>query len=441
MSDLFETLLLPEPMRAAVGDDAWIGAMLAFEAVLASSEAEAGLIPPQAAEAIAVACGAPERFDAPELGIAGRATGNPAAPLVRALTEAVEGDSARYVHHGATSQDVMDTAFSLVARGAVGLIDRELETVARRCFRLASGYRDTPMVGRTLLQQALPTTFGLKAAGWMDAALDARVRLAAVPLAVQLGGAAGTLASLGSDGVRVLGLMATGLRLDEPRVPWHTARARVAELGSALALAAGTVEKIATDITLMAQTEVGELAEAGGEGRGGSSTLPHKRNPVGSALAIACARRVRGEASILLEGMAQPHERAAGAWQAEWQALNGALACTGGAATHLAEALKGLEVWPDRMRANLELTDGLVMAEAVTTALAEAGMGRQEAHDLTKALAQGDGCFRERLTADAAVAERLSPEQIDSALDPTRYLGSAGAFTDRALARYREENL
>lgn len=441
MSELFESLFLPERVRAAVGDDAWIGAMLTFEAVLASAEAEAGVIPVEAAEAIAAACGSPELFDAAALGEAGRAVGNPAAPLVRALTKAVGGDAARHVHRGATSQDVMDSACALVARGAVGVIDRELETVARRLSRLATGYRDTPMAGRTLLQQAVPTTFGLKAAGWLDAVLDARQTLTEVSFAVQLGGAAGTLASRGSDGLRVLGLLASGLGLDEPLLPWHTARGRVAALGSALAVAAGTLEKVASDIALMAQTEIGELSEGSADGHGGSSTLPQKRNPVGSALAIACAHRVRGEASILLGAMAQPHERAAGSWQAEWQAVNGALAYAGGAAAALAEALKGLEVHPDRMRTNLALSGGLIVAEAVTTALTEAGLGRQQAHDLVSAAAARAGAFRDELLADDAIAGRLSAEALDLALDPERYLGSAGAFTDRALARYREESL
>ena len=239
------------------------------------------------------------------------------------------------------------------------------------------------MAGRTLLQQALPTTFGLKAAGWLDSVVGARERLASVSLAVQLGGAAGTLAALGSDGERVVALLAERLGLDEPPVPWHTARLRVAELGSALALAAGVLEKIALDLVLLSQTEVGEVAEPAAGGRGGSSTLPHKRNPVGSVLAIACARRVRGAAGVLLEAMPQEHERAAGAWQSEWAPLSEALGLTGGAASALREALEGLEVRPERMRGNLDATGGLLMAESVVGALAEragpaarAGAGR-----------------------------------------------------------------
>jgi 3-carboxy-cis,cis-muconate cycloisomerase len=430
---------VPDPLRAALSDRAWVAAMLEFEAALAAAEARAGLIPAEAAEAIAAACDA-ERYDPDELGRAGHLAGNPAAPLVRALTEAVDGDAARYVHRGATSQDVMDTASALVARRALGCLHEDLDAVAAAGAQLAEEHRRTPMAGRTLLQQALPITFGLKAASWLSALLDARRRLAAVPLVVELGGAAGTLASLGADGVRVLGLLAEELGLEQPTVPWHTSRLRVAELGAALALAAGTLEKIALDVTLLAQTEVGEVAEPAGGGRGGSSTLPHKRNPVGSALAIACARRVRGEASILLGAMAQEHERSAGAWPAEWEALSGALAYTGGAAAALREALDGLEVRPKRMRENLEATGGLVLAEAVSTALAER-VGRLEAHQLVEAAsgraAESGRPLRDELVDDPQID--LSPEEIDRALDPGAYLGSADAFVERALERYREE--
>ena len=428
-------------MREATSDRAWIAAMLEFEATLAAAEARAGVIGDEAAAAIAAACD-PEHFDAAELGRAARATGNPAAPLVRALTEAVEGDAARFVHRGATSQDVMDTASTLVARRALGLIAVELDAVAAACARLAHEHRDTPTAARTLLQQALPTTFGLKAAGWLVAVVDARRRLDAVPLAVELGGAAGTLASLGGAGLRVLALLAEQLELEEPALPWHTARARVAELGAALALAAGTLEKVAHDVALLAQTEVAEVAEPRDDGRGGSSTLPHKRNPVGSALAIACARRVRGEASILMAGMAQEHERAAGAWHAEWEALGGALAYTGGAAAAVREVLDGLEVRPERMRANLELTGGLVLAESVSVALGER-IGRSEAHAIVAAAsrraAEAGRPFREELLGDEAIRSQLSPEDLDRALDLDADAGEAAALVERGLSRYREQ--
>ena len=433
--DLFGPLFVPERMREAVSGRAWVEAMLAFEAVLASAEAEAGLIPADAAEAIAAAAAtAPERIDVAELGAAGRAGGNPAAPLVRALTAAVDGPARAYVHYGATSQDVMDSACSLVSHQAVALIDEQLADAARYAARLVAAHRDTPMVARTLGQQALPTTFGLRAAGWLDALMDAREQLGAVPFAAQLGGAAGTMAALGQDGPRVLGLLATGLHLDEPLVPWHTARGRVARLGGALAVAAGTLEKIATDVVALAATEVGEVAE-GGDG-GGSSTLPHKRNPAGSAVAIACAHRVRGEASILLGCMAQEHERAAGAWQAEWQAVSGALAATGGAAAAVRGALRNLQVDKERMRANLRLTGGLIMTESVVTALVREGMDRGQAHDLVAGIAGSGPELRAGLLAESRVTGLLSESDLDAALDPANYLGASSTLIDRVLARH-----
>jgi 3-carboxy-cis,cis-muconate cycloisomerase len=435
----FAELFVPDAVRAAVSDRAWIEAMLRFEVALAAAEARAGVIPVEAAEAIAAACRV-HHLDPGALGRGGRMSGNLVVPLVRELTAAVADEGAGYVHRGATSQDVMDTAAMLVAREALGAVRSELDGVADACARLAEEHRDTVMPGRTLLQHAVPVTFGLKAAGWLVAVLDARRRLAGLRLPVQLGGAAGTLAALGPEGVRVLGLLADELGLEEPDLPWHTARFPVAELGAALALAAGALEKIALDVALLAQTEVAEVLERVDGGRGESSTMPHKRNPAAAVRALACARRVRGEAQILLGAMAQEHERAGGAWQAEWQALSGALAHTGGVAAAVGEALDGLEVRPTRMRENLAASGGLVLAEAVSTALAER-VGRLEAHERVQAAsrraAASERPFRDELLEDPAI--ELSPEEIERALDPARYLGSAAAFVERALGRYREE--
>ena len=418
----FEALFVPPSVREATGDAAWLQAMLDFEVALARAQARAGLIPEEAASEIASASLDPE-----EIARAGRATGNPAGALVDALDHP-------YAHRGATSQDVMDTAAVLVAGRALALIDDELLAVASACATLAAEHRGAPVAARTLLQQALPTTFGLKAAGWLVSVDEARDRLAAVPLEVELGGAAGTLASLGDQGLEVLALLAEELGLAEPVLPWHTRRGRMGELGAALALAAGAAEKIALDVKLMAQTEVGEVSESSDGGRGGSSTLPHKRNPVSSALAIACAHGARGAASVLIGAQAQEHERAAGAWQAEWGALSTALALTAGAAAGVREALDGLEVHADRMRANLELTGGLLMTEAVATALAER-LGRAQAKQLVGEVARRSSetgrPLREELIAEGRV--ELSVEEIDRALDPALYLGSAEAFVDRAL--------
>jgi 3-carboxy-cis,cis-muconate cycloisomerase len=439
-SDAFSGLFVGEAIREATSDVAWLQAMLDFESALAVAEAEAGLIPTEAAEAIAAACDV-AGFDPEAVAREGRSTGNPAVPLVAALRGKLDDEAAGFVHHGATSQDAMDTAAMLVAKRTLSLIRAELDGVADASAKLGDEHRATLMAGRTLLQQALPTTFGLKAAGWLDGVVGARERLVSLSLAVQLGGAAGTLASLGPDGPRVVGLLAKRLELHEPAIPWHTARQRVADLGASLALMAGVVEKIALDLALLSQTEVGEVAEPSDGGRGGSSTLPHKRNPVGSVVAIACARRVRGAAGVLLEAMPQEHERAAGAWQSEWAPLSDALALTGGAASAVREALEGLEVKPERMRHNLDATGGLLMAESLVTALA-GRVGRQRARELIDAAAgralDGERALRDELIADKEVSAELSDEEIDRALDPAGYLGSADAFIDRALSRFRE---
>jgi 3-carboxy-cis,cis-muconate cycloisomerase len=414
----FEALFVPPPIAAATGDGAWLQAMLDFEAALARAQGLGEL--------------APARLDPEEIARSGRASGNPAAALVDVLDQP-------NAHRGATSQDVMDTAAVLVTKRALPLIEAELASVAGACARLASEHRDTPMAARTLLQQALPTTFGLKAAGWLVSVDEVRALLSAVPLEVELGGAAGTLASLGDEGLSVLARLASELDLAEPVLPWHTRRVRVGQLGSALALTAGALEKIALDLKLLAQTEVGEVAESSDGGRGGSSTLPHKRNPVGATLTIACAQGVRGAASVLIGALAQEHERAAGAWQAEWEALSRALALTGGAAASLREALDGLEVFPERMRSNLELTGGLLMTEAVSTAVAEK-LGRAEAKrvvgEVAQRAAKGERSLRDELISDDAVD--LSEDEIDSALDPEAYLGSAPGLVDRALKAHEE---
>jgi 3-carboxy-cis,cis-muconate cycloisomerase len=424
----FDALFVPEAIRDAVADAAWLDGMLDAERALANAEALAGVVPAHVATAIAEACRA-ELFDVEELASQGRAVGNPAEPLVRALREHVVGEAAGIVHFGATSQDVVDTAAMLVARAARGLILDELGGVVAACAGLAEAHRSTPIAARTLLQQAVPTTFGLKAAGWLVAVVDARRNLAAVRLPAQLGGAAGTLALLGDAGPEVLRLFAAELDLAEPVLPWHSHRGRVAELGAALAVAAGAVAKIALDVTLLAQTEVGEVREPAG---GVSSTMPQKRNPVGSTLARACARLAAAHAGVLVTGLEHEHERAAGAWQAEWPALSGALAYTGGAAAAIRGALEGLEVDAERMRRNL---DDWAMAERVASRLAEQ-LGREQARELVAELAQRGLSLREALRGEPRAG--LTAEEIDTLLDPDGYLGSAGAFVDRALALYEE---
>lgn len=439
MSDLFAGVLARGPVREAVGDRAWLQAMLDVEAGLARAQARVGLISSDEAEAIAAACDA-DRFAAAEIGAAAVRVGNPAQPLVRALTDAVEGDARGHVHRGATSQDVVDTAAMLVAHRALQPLLDDLAGAADAAAALARAHRDTPMAARTLLQQAVPTTFGLKAAGWMAALDAARSRLAEVRaqrLAVQLGGAAGTLASLGDRGLEVVHALAEELGLAEPLLPWHTDRTRVAELAGALGEACGAVAKAGRDVTLLSQTEVGEVREASG---GGSSTMPHKRNPVASISAVACARRAPALVGGLLAAMEHEHERAAGAWHAEWAPLNDLLVATGAAAAWLRACLEGLEVDPARMRANLELTGGLLLAERVSTALGET-LGRGAAHDVVERAAaeaaDSGRPFADVLRDDPQIRDRVGADAIDRLLDPAGYLGSAGALVDRALDAHR----
>jgi 3-carboxy-cis,cis-muconate cycloisomerase len=370
----FDALFVPTDLRAAVSDDAWVGAMVEAERALAAVEERLGIVPKGTAAAIDAA----GPFDPEELAEDGRRVGNPAEPLVRRLPE--------HAHHGATSQDIVDTAAMLVARNALDLIGEELRGLQRACATLAEQHRDTVMAGRTLLQQATPITFGLKAAQWLMAAVAAERGLQ-TSLPAQLGGASGTLAAFGEQGLDVLDGYATELGLDAPILPWHTNRIPIARLGAALAIAAGAVAKIATDVALLAQTEIAEVREPA---EGGSSTMPHKRNPVGSTLARACATGAIAAGQVLLRGVHE-HERATGAWQAEWRALSDALALTGGAAAWMREALDGLEVDVERMRANIS-----------DDTLSEA----------------------RRLHIDAT--------------SPDDYLGTSSRFVDRALAIYRK---
>jgi 3-carboxy-cis,cis-muconate cycloisomerase len=435
----FARLYVPEELADAVSGRAWLAAMLEGERALAAAGAAAGVVPADTAAAIAEACTV-DGFDWDALLEAGRAAGTPAEPLVRALVERVGDEAGRYVHLGATSQDVVDTAAMLVARRGLDLVLRDLARVADVCAALAREHRDTPMAGRTMLQHAVPTTFGLKAAGWLVAVLDARARVADVRangLAAQLGGAAGTLSGLGEHGLDVSARFARELGLAEPALPWHTNRVRVAELGAALALACGVASKIGLDLQLLAQTEVGEV-RVSGDG-GGSSAMPHKRNPVEAMWARTAAELGRAHASVLTDALVAEHERPGGAWQAEWDALSGALAATGGAASALAQALDSLEVDPGRMRANLELTGGRIASERLALVLA-GRLGRTEARAIVREAslrASADGCTLGDALAGSDTG--LSEAELAVALDPATYLGSAGALVDRALARYTSE--
>ncbi len=443
--NLFDGVLTRGSVPELVADDAYIGAMLAAEVALAAAEAEVGIAPADVAAAIAAAAADASAFDPAALGRDAVGAGNPVVPLVRALTarvrEAAGDEAAGWVHYGATSQDVLDTATALVLRDALGAIEQDLRSAADVAAGLADEHRGTLMAGRTLLQQALPTTFGLKAAGWLWALHDAAnaVDDAAATLPAQLGGAAGTLASLGADGLAVVDAYARLLGLADPALSWHTNRLPLIEAVLPVAVAAGVAGKVALDITLLAQTEVGEVAEVA-SGRGGSSTLPHKRNPVAAIAARAAAAQTPGLAATLLTAMPQEHERAAGAWHAEWRPLRELLITGGAAVSWLAGSLRTLVVDGDAMRANLDRTGGLLLAERMSTAL-QPTLGRLKAHDLVEEaskIAMADGRPLVDVLLDMPpVTEALGVNGVRKLFDPSDYLGSADAMIDRALARHR----
>ncbi|WP_351228109.1 3-carboxy-cis,cis-muconate cycloisomerase [Streptomyces sp. NPDC002133] len=418
------------PVEAATGDRAFLRALLDAEAALARvQDAAAG----GTVTAVARASG---RFDARSLALRARAGGNPVIPLVADLTAAVaevDAAHAEFVHRGATSQDILDTGLMLVAARALDLVLGDLERTVDALGPLAAEHRATPMPARTLTQHAVPTTFGLKAAGWRSLVLDAHERLVRVraSLPAQLGGAAGTLAAFGGAGPAPVGAYARELGLAEPQLPWHVLRTPVADLGAALAFCAGALGKIAADVLVLSRTEIGELAEGAG---GGSSAMPHKSNPVRATLIASAARQVPASAAVLLGSLAAEDERPAGAWHAEWQPLREALRLTGGAAAAAVELCAGLVVRPDRMRANLELTGGLMLTERVAAALAPS-LGREEA--LRTVAEASRRAAQEGADVFHVLARNEELPDLGPLADPCRYLGRAPALVDRALSRVR----
>jgi 3-carboxy-cis,cis-muconate cycloisomerase len=416
--------------------------MLDFEAALASAEAATGVIPAKAAAPIATVCKA-EAFDLDALAEAATRSGNLAIPLVKALTAKVastDADAARYVHWGATSQDVIDTAAMLTLRAAIDALLADLDRAIAGFAGLARQHRATAMVARTWLQHALPMPFGLKLAEYAAALHRSRARLQRLRKetpALQFGGAAGTLAALGDNGWRVAEKLAQELELPLPDAPWHTHRDRMAEAASVLAILAGTCGKIARDVSLMMQTDVAEAFEPACEGRGGSSTMPHKRNPVAAATALAAATMAPNLAATMFAAQVQDHERSAGPWHAEWPTLPTLQLVTSGALAAIVDIAEGLEVDTARMRVNLDATHGLIMAESVTMALAEK-IGKSEAHHLIeaaskKAVAEKKD-LREVLTQDPKVAAHLDAGRIESLFEPMAYQGVSQTLIDRLLA-------
>ncbi|WP_406841040.1 3-carboxy-cis,cis-muconate cycloisomerase [Streptomyces sp. AHU1] len=440
------------PVEAAVADAAWVQAMLDAEAALARAQARCGTVPPAAAAAITAAARAPD-FDTRKLALASRETANPVVGLVAALTARVAArspEAAEYVHRGSTSQDVFDTGAMLVATRALKLIVADLGAVADALAGLAADHRDTAMAGRTLALHAVPTTFGLKAAGWRQLVLESIERLEPLAeggLPVSLGGAAGTLAGYlqhaGDDAdpaavlAELVAAFADETGLAAPVLPWHALRTPVADLGAALAHTAGALGKIAADVLVLARTEIGEVAEPAAAGRGASSAMPHKRNPVLSTLIRSAALQVPALAAVLAQCLAHEDERSAGVWHAEWQPLREALRLTGGAAHTAVELVRGLTVNPERMAGNLEATGGRLVSERVSAVLAPK-LGRAAAKELlTRASLRAAETARPLAAVLAefdALRGMLTPAELTALLDPAGYTGAAGPLVDRALA-------
>ena len=439
---LFDKLFRYEAVDRIFSDEQYIQSLLDFEAALARAEAKAGVIPAVDAQVIAAACRA-EQFDIEELATQAALSGNVAIPLVKKLTELVakqNKDAARFLHWGATSQDSMDTAVVLQLRRALEVVDQDLARLTSTLASLADKYRAAPIPARTWMQQALPTTFGFIVAGWLDAVLRHRSRLSelrARNLTLQFGGAVGTLAALSGRGPAVAKALAEELHLPLPPIPWHTHRDRIVEIAAALGLCTGTLGKIARDISLDAQTEIAELAEPAGEGRGGSSTMPQKRNPVTCATVLAAAQRIPGLVSTMLSSMIQEQERGLGGWQAEWETLPELVSLSAGALHHLAEMLPGLQVDEKRMLKNLDATHGLIFAEAVTMALSDR-LGKMPAHKLVEGACKkaraGNRHLKDVLREEPGIHGYLTPADLEGLFDVRNYLGSAEEFVQRVLA-------
>ena len=444
MNQLFDAYFTARDMREVFCDHGRVQAMLDFEAALARAEARVGLIPHSVVAPIEAACRA-EHYDFVRLGEAIATAGNSAIPLVKALGKqlaATDAEAERYVHLGATSQDVMDTGLVLQIRQALVLIEQDLAQLGEILATQALRYVATPLAGRTWLQHATPVTLGMKIAGWLGAVTRSRQRLQQLKprlLVLQFGGASGTLAALGDRAMPIAEALAEELQLMLPDQPWHTQRDRLAEFGAVLGLIAGSLGKLGRDISLLMQTEAAEVFEPSAPGKGGSSTMPHKRNPVGAAVLIGAATRVPGLLSTLFSAMPQEHERSLGLWHAEWETLPEICCLVSGALQQALLVADGLEVDAERMSRNLDLTQGLVLAEAVSIVLAQR-VGRDTAHHLLEQCCKRAVAERRHLRAvlgdEPKVTAELSAAELDQLLDPAHYLGQAHTWVERAVAEH-----
>jgi 3-carboxy-cis,cis-muconate cycloisomerase len=440
-SPILGTLYGSDAMRAVFDERAQLQRMLDVEAALARVQARLGIIPPEAADAITQAARI-EHLDTEQLAATARNVGAPVVGVVNGLSRAA-GEAGAWTHWGATTQDIVDTATVLQIREGLALIRASLRSMTTALAAQADKHRRTVMAGRTYLQQALPTTLGLKCAVWAQPLIGHVQRLDALRPRVEqvsFGGAAGTLASLGDRGIAVMEGLAAELGLATPAAPWHVNREAFAETVGFLGLICGSLAKFATDIILLAQTEVGEVAEPYVAGRGSSSTMPQKRNPIASTYIVAAARNVHALVPVMLGAMAADQERATGAWQAEWLALPQAFVLTHGALQQAAAIAEGMVADPGRMRHNLDISHGLIVAEAVMMGLAPQ-LGRAEAHHVVKhacdVVLTENIDLADALAREPAVAGRLNRAQIERLTDPANYLGSADAFIDRVLSLAR----
>ena len=441
---LFDAYFTARDMREVFCDQGRVQAMLDVEAALARAEARVGLIPASAVAPIENACRA-DLYDFAALGEAIATAGNSAIPLVKALGKqiaATDAEAERYVHLGATSQDVMDTGLVLQLRQALDLIESDLAQLADSLAAQAQRHAATPMAGRTWLQHATPVTLGMKIAGWLGAVTRSRQRLRELKprlLVLQFGGASGTLAALGEQALPIAQALAEELQLTLPEQPWHTQRDRVVEFGAVLGLIAGSLGKLGRDISLLMQTEAAEVFEPSAPGKGGSSTMPHKRNPVGAAVLIGAATRVPGLVSTLFSAMPQEHERSLGLWHAEWETLPEICCLVSGSLQQARLLADGLEVDAARMARNLDLTQGLVLAEAVSTVLAQR-VGRDTAHHLLEQCCKRAVAEQRHLRAvlgdEPQVTAQLSSAELDNLLNPAHYLGQAQVWVERAVAEH-----
>lgn len=443
-NQLFDAYFTARDMREVFCDQGRVQAMLDFEAALARAEARVGLIPSSAVAPIAAACDS-GLYDFAALGEAIATAGNSAIPLVKALGKQIassDAEAERYVHLGATSQDVMDSGLVLQLRQALALIEDQLVQLADSLAAQAQRFATTPLAGRTWLQHATPVTLGMKIAGWLGAVTRSRQRLQQLKprlLVLQFGGASGTLAALGAQALPIAEALAEELQLTLPEQPWHTQRDRIVEFGAVLGLIAGSLGKFGRDISLLMQTEAAEVFEPAAPGKGGSSTMPHKRNPVGAAVLIGAATRVPGLVSTLFSAMPQEHERSLGLWHAEWETLPEICCLVSGSLQQARLLADGLEVDAARMARNLELTQGLVLAEAVSIVLAQR-VGRDTAHHLLEQCCKRAVAEQRHLRAVLAdepqVTAELSGAELDDLLNPAHYLGQAQAWVERAVAEH-----